>query len=198
MPEAPSIKGSALSAVVEDVRALRDRRELSPTKLRSCLEPEDFALIDGGCQPALWYPMTSYRRLTQLLLDTEGDGDPEYIARRGARAAERLWEAGIYLQLVHGSEKADQARAEGGVVSERDARIMTTLSGSIFNFTRWSFRLEDGECLIEVCEAEELPELAVYAARGFIEYVVGRTRGSATKVRARRPARERVEFRFDR
>jgi len=50
--------------------------------------------------------------------------------------------------------------------------------------------------VIEVSEATDLPEVSVWAARGFLEYVVSRLRRVETKVVASRVARDRVEFRF--
>ncbi len=192
----PSIKGSALSSVVADVVALRDSGRLGAEELEARLEAADLALLEAKIQPALWYPIECYRRLTELLLEVEGRGNPRYIAERGARAAERLWEGGLYVQLQHGEEKAAKARRAGGALTERDARMITTLSGAIFNFTRWSYRSEASSSLIEVREAADWPEVSVWAARGFLEYVVSRLRRVETPVEAKRVAPDRVEFRF--
>ena len=192
----PSIKGSAIAAVIEDVQKLRDSGRLGEEQLEARLEAVDLALLDKRVQAALWYPIESYRRLTELLLDVEGRGHPSYVVDRGARAAERLWEAGLYIQLQHGEERAERARAEGGVLSERDSRLITSLSGAIFNFSRWTYRTESGEGLISVTDAAELPEISVHAARGFLEYVISRLRRQDTPVRAERTAPDRVEFRF--
>ena len=193
----PSIKGSALSSVVEDVRALRDGGRISADRLEARLEAPDLALLDAKIQPALWYPIASYARLTGLLLEVAGRGDPQYVADRGARAAQRLWESGLYVQLQHGEEKAQKARRAGSQMTDRDARVITTLSGAIFNFTRWSYRVEEPSAVIEVTEAAELPDVSVWAARGFLEYVVSRLRRVETRVKATRVAPDRVEFRFE-
>ena len=192
----PSIKGSALSSLVEDVRALRDGGRIAGDHLEAMLEPADLALLDTKIQPALWYPIQCYRRLTELLLNVAGRGDPQYIVDRGARAAQRLWESGLYVQFQHGEEKAASARRHGGVMSDRDARVITTLSGAIFNFTRWSYRTGEPDAVIEVSEAADWPEVSVWAARGFLEYVVSRLRRVETRVEAVRVAPDRVEFRF--
>ncbi|TMA32184.1 MAG: hypothetical protein E6J87_13630 [Deltaproteobacteria bacterium] len=126
-----------------------------------------------------------------------GRGDPQYIADRGARAAQRLWESGLYVQLQHGEENAAKARRTGGVMSDRDARVITTLSGAIFNCTRWKYRVEETGSVIEVSEAEALPEVSVWAARGFLEYVVSRLRRVETRVTATRVAPDRIEFWFE-
>ena len=92
------------------------------------------------------------------------------------------------MQLQHGEEKAAKARRTGGAISERDARLVTTLSGAIFNFTRWSYRVEVPDAVIEVSEAERFPEVSMLAARGFLEYVVSRLRRVETQVDAARVA----------
>jgi len=196
MASEPCIKGSALSSVVEDVRALRDSGRIPADRLEATLEAADLALLEAKIQPALWYPIQSYSRLTRLLLDVVGRGDPQYVADRGARAAQRLWESGLYVQLQHGEEKAAKARRVGGAMTDRDARMITTLSGAIFNFTRWSYRTGETDAVIEVNEAADWPEVSVWAARGFLEYVVSRLRRVETRIEANRVARDRVEFRF--
>jgi len=196
MASQPCIKGSALSSVVEDVRALCDSGRITIDRLEAALEASDIALLEAKIQPALWYPIESYERLTRLLLDVVGRGDPQYVADRGARAAQRLWESGLYVQLQHGEEKAAKARRVGGAMTERDARMITTLSGAIFNFTRWSYRTGEPDAVIEVSEAADWPEVSVWAARGFLEYVVSRLRRVETRVEAVRVAPDRVEFRF--
>jgi hypothetical protein len=197
MASEPSIKGSALSSVVADVCALRDSGRLSADRLESALEAEDLALLEDKIQPALWYPIRSYARLTELLLEVAGLGNPQYVVDRGARAAQRLWESGLYVQLQHGEERAQKARRVGGAMTDRDARVITTLSGAIFNFTRWRYVNAEPAALIEVSEAEDLPEVSVWAARGFLEYVVSRLRRTETRVSATRVAPDRVEFRFE-
>ena len=196
MATEPCIKGSALSSLVEDVRALCDSGRISAERLEEALEAADIALLESKIQPALWYPIQSYERLTKLLLDVAGRGDPQYVVDRGARAAQRLWESGLYVQLQHGEEKAAKARRVGGAMTERDARMITTLSGAIFNFTRWSYRAGEPDAVIEVHEAADWPEVSVWAARGFLEYVVSRLRRVETRVEAKRVARDRVEFHF--
>jgi hypothetical protein len=192
----PCIKGSALSSVVEDVRALRDSGRISAERLEATLEAADLALLEVKIQPALWYPIQSYARLTRLLLDVAGRGDPQYVADRGARAAQRLWESGLYVQFQHGEEKAAKARRAGGAMTERDARMITTLSGAIFNFTRWSYRAGQPDAVIEVNEAADWPEVSMWAARGFLQYVVSRLRRTETRVEAKRVTPDRVEFHF--
>lgn len=198
-PKVPSIKGSALSTVVEDLQQLRDAGRLDAARLEARLEPEDLALLDAKIQPALWYPIDAYGRLTEVLLEVEGRGDPRYVVERGVRAAERLWAAGLYVQLQHGEERAQAARDRGDSVSEHDARLITSLSGAIYSFSRWSYRVEgESRAVIDVTEAAALPDVAIHAIRGFLEYTISRLRGIETSVRIERPRPDTVQFHFPR
>lgn len=192
----PCIKGIALISVVDDVRRLRDESRISEGLLHARLEPLELHWLEEKIQAALWYPIAGYERLTRLLLEVEGHGDPDYVVRRGAAAAARLFEAGIYIQLQHGEQRGAEARTGGRAFDERDGKLMTTLSGSMFNFTRWSYRLEGDEVVIEVGDAAAFPEVSRLAAQGLIGYIASRVRDHEIEVRSDRPAPDRVVFRF--
>jgi hypothetical protein len=194
----PSIKGSALSSVVEDVNRLRAEGAIADETLEKALAPEDVAILAQEVQTALWYPIESYRRLTELLLGTEGRGDPAYVIQRGERAGERLFDAGIYVQLQHGEEKARASRRGGSAFHERDGRLMVSLSGAMFNFTAWEYRLDGDAAIIEVKDAADFPEVSRWAVQGFLQYTVSRLREMPVVVESERPAPDRVVYRFDR
>jgi hypothetical protein len=194
----PSIKGSAMSSVVEDVARLHAEGVLSEEQLAASLAAEDFQLLEDKVQAALWYPIESYRRLTELLLASEGGGDPAYIVRRGERAGQRLFDAGLYVQLQHGEEKARDARGGGRAFHERDGRLMVSLSGAMFNFSVWEFHLEGDTSIIQITEAADFPEVSRWAVQGFLQYTVSRLRAAPVTVESERPAPDRVVYRFDR
>lgn len=199
--DAPAIKGSAIQALVEDVRRLVESGRLPRETLEARLGAEDLALLEQKILPALWYPIGAYERLARLLLEVEGGGRCEYLVRRGARAAERLFESGLYQQLRRGEERARQLRNNGEAWSEWDGNLMASLAGAIFSFTRWCFRVDpddDGFFRIEATEAEQLPEEARHAAQGFIQYVASRLGGAPTRVTSERIGRDVVVFRLRR
>ena len=82
MPE-PSIKGTVFAKVVEDVEKLVDRDEAAGRALAERLSADELALLGTTISAVSWYPVDLYVRLTQTLLEFEGGGDPEYLARRG-------------------------------------------------------------------------------------------------------------------
>lgn len=191
----PSIKGTAFQSVVEDLQALVGAGRIARDELEARLPAEDLRLLEEKVLPGLWYPLASYRRLTEVLLQVEGGGRPEYVVRRGARAAERLFAAGLYLQLERGDEIGREKRARGEGWTEREGNLVSSLAGAIFNVSRWRFTV-DSEAVhrIEVSEAEELPEVSRLAAQGFIEYTASRLAGGPVRVSSQRPGRGRIVF----
>jgi hypothetical protein len=193
----PCIKGITLQSVVEDVRLLRDSARISQEELAARLQERELAWLRDGVQPSLWYSIEGYTRLSELLLEVEGRGDPEYLVRRGAAAAERLYASGLYAQLRHGEERRSEERAGGREFSEKDGRLMTTLSGAVFNFGKWSYREDGDDIVIEVTNAAAMPEVSRLAAHGFIAHIASRVRDAKIEVRSSRPALDHIVFRFE-
>lgn len=194
--DGPAIKGSAFQSVVEDVQRLLQEGRISREELEVRLEPADLPFLEDKVLPPFWYPIETYRRLSELLMELEGGGRPEYIVRRGARAAERLFTLGIYQQLRRGEKIAEEMRSSGSAWSQQDGAIMASLAGAIFSFTSWRFVAdpERGAHRIEVSDAAGLPEVARFAAQGFIEYVSTRLAKAHVRVTSERPSPERVVF----
>jgi len=191
----PSIKGSAFQSVVDDLRALVAAGRIPRGELEARLLAEDLRIFDEKVLPGLWYPLASYRRLTEVLLQVEGGGRPEYVVRRGARAAERLFAAGLYLQLERGDEIGKEKRARGEGWTEREGNLVSSLAGAIFSVSRWRFTVDsDAVHRIEVSEAEELPEVSRLAAQGFIEYTASRLASAPVRVSSQRSGRGRIVF----
>jgi len=193
----PSIKGTAFQSVVEDVNRLVEAGRLPEAELEARLEAEDLRLLEEKVLPGLWYPLASYARLTELLMRVEGGGRSEYVVGRGARAAERLFAAGLYHQLARGEEISAKKRAASERWSEAEANLMTSLAGAIFNVSRWRYvgnPSDDRSTRIEVTEAEALPEVSRWAAQGFVEYTTSRLSGLTTRVSSERPSPDRIVF----
>jgi hypothetical protein len=195
----PSIKGTAFQSVVEDLRRLLEAGRISDDELEARLEAEDLRLLEEKVLPGLWYPLASYRRLTELLMQVEGGGSIAYVVARGARAAERLFTAGLYQQLARGDEIGAKKRTQNERWSEHEANLMTSLAGAIFSVSRWRFVADPdgrGPNRIEVSEAEALPEVSRWAAQGFVEYTTSRLSGVTTRVSSERPSPDRIVFKL--
>jgi hypothetical protein len=195
----PSIKGTAFQAVVEDLRRLLEAGRISRGALEARLEAEDLRILDTKISAALWYPLASYARLSEILVEIEGGGRPGYVVERGARAAERLFAAGLYLQLERGEVIGAKKRARGEGWTATEGNLVTSLAGAIFNVSRWRFEIDPSDDRlhrIEVCDAEALPEVSRLAAQGFVEYTASRLSGTPIRVESERVGRDRIVFRL--
>lgn len=191
----PAIKGSAFEAAADDLLKLVEKGALRREALEVALEPADIELLENKPLPSAWVPIQTYARIVDLLLRFEGRGDPAYLRTRGARAAQRLFDSGLYAQLRHAQRIGETREAKGEeVFTERDGRLMASLSGAIFNFGVWSFR-DTGECYeVEARESAALPEVARYAAEGFLEVMTARTRRKPARVTSRRTTSDVIVF----
>ncbi len=193
----PSIKGSAFQSVVADLAGLVQSGRIARETVEARLEAEDLALLEEKVLPGVWYPLASYRRMSELLWEVEGNRNPAYLVARGARSAERLFEAGLYQQMQRGEEIGAAKRERGEAWSEFDGNLMTSLAGAIFNVSRWRYRRhpEDANAnRIEVTAARDLPEVSRWAAQGFIEYMASRMTGLAVQVTSERPTADRIVY----
>jgi hypothetical protein len=174
MPSQPSIKGSVFAGVVEDVCKLVRRGGISVDELTRWLKPGDVDLLEQEIRLSEWYDVTIYTRMNELLRDVEGGGSNEYLRQRGGLTARRLLDSGLYQQLEYlqrtelARAKEERARFEA---FGRDLRLLTTLSGSILSFSRWTSKPdpdEAGRYVIEVSEATDVPEVLCWRSDGLI------------------------------
>jgi hypothetical protein len=170
----PSIKGSVFASVVEDVRKLIERGGVSRDEAARRLTPADLRLLETEIYVSHWYDIRAYARLSELLRDTEGEGDSEFLRQKGRETAKRLLEAGLYAQLEYlqraGVSKAKDTAARFEAFG-RDLRLLTTLSGSILNFSRWMplpDPVQKGRYLIQVSDAKDMPEALCWRSDGFV------------------------------
>lgn len=195
----PSIKGSVFASVVEDVA--KARAEAGPgLDLARWLLPEDLALLDEEIVISRWYDIRCYTRMNELLRDIVGEGGNEYLRERGRHTARRLLEAGLYAQLEY-TTRAAVATAKPEERFEafgRDLRLLTTISASILNFSRWepSVDADHGDRYrIDVVDAEDFPEVLCWRSDGFVNEMAA-LHGDADIWRWERPERERIVFRM--
>ena len=186
---APSIKGTAFQSVPEDLMRLLAAGRISRDALEARLEAEDLAFLDAKVNASSWYPIASYARLVELLAELEAPHDREgYWMARGARAAARLADAGIYQQLEVSAEK----------LGNRVGRFAITLSELIYNFGSWHYALEpsgDERFAVEVRDASAFPEVSRFATQGFIEWAATRIAGRPMRVESERLQPDLVVFR---
>ncbi len=183
----PSIKGTAFQSVHDDVLRLLAEGRVARAALEARLEAPDLAVLEEKVSPGSWYPIDGYARMVELLVDLEAGGRREaYLIERGERAAARLAALGIYQQLELSMDRVGMAVGKLGA----------SLSGAIYNFTRWRYESDQpGDFTIFVEEAAAFPEVSRFATQGFIAYMAERIGGYPMDVSSERPARDRVVFR---
>jgi len=125
MPD-PSIKGSAFVGVVEDLRKLEAGGEITREALADRLPEQDLAILEREeIAPGFWYPMTTYDRLLDVLVDVEGGDDPRaYLMGRGEAAMKRLMDLGLYNQFS--TLERGWTRLSG--------RVLGTIGQVVYNF----------------------------------------------------------------
>jgi len=204
MPSTAAIKGSAFSKVVEDVAKLVARQALSRSEAERRLAPEDLELLDQGVVISSWYDIRSYVRLSELLLEVEGHGKHEYLRERGRQTAQRLLEQGLYAQLEYLQRtEVSKVEAESARFAAfgRDLRLLTTLSASILNFSKWAARTDpdhEGRYLIEVSDARDFPEVLCWTSDGFVNQMAAHHRQGDDLWRWERVRADLIVFRMTR
>lgn len=190
----PAIKGTVMVNLVADVLALREGGRVSHEELAARLERADLEILDAKVLPSSWYPIQSYRRLTELLLEKEG-GDEDYLRQRGARSAQRLLEAGLYEQM----RRLRPGTAVGIEDIERSVKMLVVMSQTILNFGRGEVLRDpqhEKRVIIEIHDAADYPEVLRFTSEGFYDACV-RAAGRRYRWRSTRPSPDRIVMRMD-
>ena len=202
MATIPSVKGSVFIAIVEDVQKLARRAEGEARGARPLAARQGpVALLDAQILAHEWYDVRVYARMSELLRDVEGGGRNEYLAKRGARSARRLLDAGLYASSI--LQKATFGRngdpKERFAALGRDLARTTTLSAAILNFGRWEAKPDPGNprrWIMEVTGARDYPEPRLGLVR-LLERAVAHAE-PARPVDLERPEPDRIVFRMTR
>lgn len=162
-----SIKGMAISSLVGDVREVVHAGGVSEEEIAKHLTPEDLAMLGEELDPFGWYPIECYERLTDWLLSLAENGGVPWLRERGAAAARRLLEGGLYQQLDSLRDGYDWT-PENALAR---MRLIVTLQGSLMNFSKWQVEVDPDyaqRLRIVVTEAGAYPEVLRHVTDGFI------------------------------
>jgi len=203
MTTEPSLKGSVIVDLVEDIKKLLADGELPRERAERRLSPEDLAVIDGQVLVSNWYGVDFYKRAAELLRDTVGGGRNEYLRERGFRRGQKLIEAGLYQQMeyapradvTHHDTPEKRFEAYG-----RDLRLFVTLSRTILNFTRWTPEVDPEHAdrhRIVVDEAAAYPDALAWATEGLIDSMAA-SHGLSNMWAHRRTRTDQIVFRMTR
>lgn len=182
----PSIKGMALASVTEDVQRLLNAGRISRSDVATRVKPDDLHHLDEMTVPGLWYPISLYGALLELLSEVEGGPREAYLVERGVRAAERLMQVGAYRHFL-------RSAARWG---ERAGQAMIQLASAFYNFSQWSLShdAEHDRYQLAVEGARDLPEAARLTAQGFVQVLFATMAGRPVRVRSRRPQPDRIVY----
>jgi len=164
---ASCIKGIVIRTLVQDCVDLLASGEVPADETDQRLTAEDREMLAQPVLDADWYDLGSYRRLTELMRDFAGKGDPLYIKRRGAAVAERLVGQGVFQQVENVRRVGEAADVETAL---SNLKLTATLWNSFFNFGSWDvFSEGTGRYGMKVKDSHDMPEVGWQAIHGFME-----------------------------
>jgi hypothetical protein len=173
MEKIPSIKGSIVASHAEVLQKYLAKAQLPASTVARRFEPGDLEILSAPIDATRWYDIRLYKRLLEFLRDYPGEGSNQYLIDAGRRSAENLIRAGIHQQLEYLHRTQHQERidaAERFAAFGRDLRLLSTITGSILNFSavtvvpdpehprRWVLRRAD---------AREFPDVLCWTTQGF-------------------------------
>jgi len=187
----PSIKGVAFKGVIEDLAALQACGGVSDAEIEAALSESDRAWLEEQISPGFWYPMETYDRILDLLVEKEGGPDAAaYLRARGERAMKRMLDLGLYRQF----------ETVGQGWSARVGAVMTSLGDAVYNFAQWEFIAPEDvgtagrEFVIELREAQAFSDHSLGTIEGAVAMLASRAANCPVDVTLARPTRDRVRI----
>jgi len=198
---AASIKGVLLTKLVDDVRALLERRQAGRERLEACLSAGSLELLEGKVEIGRWYPIEQYTEISELIWKEEGGGRLEYLRQRGEEAMKRLMEAGLYQQIDY-LRQEDRGLRTLLTRKEllRSCRLVGSITGALINFTKqtWEWDPENPEIMRhQICEATHYPEVMRHVQEGVETFLVRLARPGAPPVTSERVRPDHIVFYYD-
>jgi len=171
----PSAKGSLVLGSVVSVRRQRDRGLLSAETLAARLSPAAVDLVDQKIDVSRWYPIGVFCELLDVDWEVGGERDPDYMRGEGRRAAARLFDSGIYHQLDY-AERAEKVQTRERLV--RQSKLISTLTGTLFNFLRFEVQIEPDRLEIHFHDAGPFSEALRFTTEGFLNEINARQKST--------------------
>jgi hypothetical protein len=171
-----SVKGSLMLGVVVMVRRHRKQGLISAEQLAARLSQGALHMLEEKVDIGRWYPIQVFNELLDLDWDVGGRRDPNYMRQEGEQAAERLFRTGIYQQL-HYAERVERVRAREALI--RQARLITTITGTLYNFLDFKVRLDEDNLEVHYGNAAAFSEALRFTTEGFMNQINKRQRSSA-------------------
>jgi hypothetical protein len=187
---AESVKGALVRGAVVAARRLRERGRLAAELFEARLSAAALELVDEKIEVARWYPIAPFCELIELGWEIDGKRDPAYLEREGAASADHLFDSNRYQQL-------DFAQRGGKVASRQQlmkrARLITTITGTFYDFLDVSVALEGDELVIVYGNARAFADALIHTTVGFQNQINARL-GSKLRWRGIRTRPDEVRF----
>ena len=203
MAKIPSIKGSIVASHAEVLQKYLAKAQVPTSVLARRFEPGDLELLAGRIEPTRWYDIRLYARLLEFLRDYAGEGSNQYLLDAGRRSAENLIRAGIHQQLEYLRRTQHKERidaAERFAAFGRDLRLLSSITGSILNFSEVTV-VQDPEhrlrWMLVRADAREFPEVLCWTTQGFSNRMA-EEHGAPDLWRWERPSADVVRYRMRR
>lgn len=203
MARIPSIKGSIVASHAEVLQKYLAKAQVPASVLARRFEPGELELLAGPIEATRWYDIRLYTRLLEFLRDYPGNGSNQYLIEAGRQSAENLIRAGIHQQLEYLRRTQHKERidaAERFAAFGRDLRLLSSITGSILNFSEVTV-VQDPEhrlrWMLQRADAREFPEVLCWTTQGFSNRMA-EEHGAPDLWRWERPAPEVVRYRMNR
>ena len=191
----PSVKGVLMLGVVVAVRRHRDQGRVPAPQLEARLSGAALEMIDRKIDIGRWYPIGVFCELLDVDWDVGGRRNPDYARAEGTRAADRLFDGGIYQQLAF-AERAERVSTRDQLV--RRAKLITTITGTLYNFLTFEVRTDpERSDHLEILygNAKAFSEALRHTTEGFMNQINTR-QGSARCWTSQRRRPDQVVFRM--
>jgi hypothetical protein len=170
-------KGSLVLGAVITVRRHRKAGRITSEQLEARLSPGALEMLEEKIDIGRWYPIQILCELLDLDWEVGGLRDPDYLRKQGEEAAERLFQQGIYEQLDY-AKRLEPAQARDDLV--RRAKLITSITGALYNFLTGEVRLDDDREELQICyrNAAAFSEALRYVSEGFMNQLNKRQNSS--------------------
>ncbi len=171
-PETPSVKGAALQSIAEDIAAAIDDELLTRGDLESSCTSDEIRTVIEGVDPVEWYPVTTYSKLINVLIEVHAPVNEEaYLRKRGAAALERMLKSGGHKPLAAIDALVSGTRSRDQMLE--DVRHLAGIWDSMFSFAEMDADLDvRGNIQIRMHRAMELPDELIHVLIGVFNKVV--------------------------
>jgi hypothetical protein len=187
----PSAKGSVVVGVVSSLRAMKRAGRIGEEMLSARLSAGALRLLGEKIEGGRWYPMALFGELVDVEWEIAGR-DPAYAREAGARSADRMFEAALYQQLDYAG-RVSRAKSQEELV--RQAKLITTVTGALYNYLTTSVRISQAGGQLEIVygNAREFREALRFSTEGYMNRINER-QGSARSWTSSRPRPDEIVF----